>query len=77
MLPTEGRCKGRRGEKREIRLSANLESAPGKQRLFISNATVKPALRGVEDKEQPDPRTMNTPYIPIPARVTPGPTAEL
>lgn len=56
MLPTEGRGKGRRGEKREIRLSANLESAPGKQRLFISNVTVKPSFRGVEGKEQPDPK---------------------
>lgn len=56
MLPTEGRGKGRRGEKREIRLSANLESAPGKQRLFISNATVKPSLRGAEGEEQPDPK---------------------
>lgn len=54
MLPTEGRGKGRRGEEREIRLSANLERAPGKQRLFISNATVKLSLRGAEVKEQPD-----------------------
>lgn len=54
MLPTEGGGKGRRG-KREIRVSANLESAPGKQRLFISNATGKLSLRGAEDKEQSDP----------------------
>ena len=63
----KGEAKEGEGEKRErkVRLSAP------ENKVLISNATVKSAL--LEGGEQPDPRTMNIPYVPIPPRVTSGP----